>query len=131
MCSLDQRSIHAVFLWTDSQHNLPCDPSDLVYFRKRMGEDGMQKIFSYSVQMHGKAAESKVVLSDTTVQENNVSYPTDAKLAKKVIDKCNVIAQKEGLQQRQSYASNCSERPIILIIPKGLKKPEEPWANYG
>lgn len=85
------------------QHNPPCDPSDLVYFRKRMGEDGVKKIFNNSVQMHGKAAESKVVLSDTTVQENNVSYPTDAKLAKKVIDKCNAIAQKEGIQQRQSY----------------------------
>jgi transposase, IS5 family len=42
-------------------------------------------------------------LSDTTVQENNTTFPTDAKLHKKVIDRCHAIAQKEGIQQRQSY----------------------------
>nr|WKN37955.1 IS5 family transposase [Tunicatimonas sp. TK19036] len=85
------------------QHHLPCDPSDLVHFRKRMGEEGLTKIFTYSVKMHGKAAQSKSVLSDTTVQENNIAYPTDAKLAKKVLDKCNGIAKKEHISQRQSY----------------------------
>lgn len=44
-----------------------------------------------------------MVLSDTTVQENNTTFPTDAKLAKKVIDKCNKIARKEGVKQRQTY----------------------------
>ena len=44
-----------------------------------------------------------MVLSDTTVQENNTSFPTDAKLARKVIDKCNAIATEEGIQQRQTY----------------------------
>ena len=43
------------------------------------------------------------MLSDTTVQENNVTFPTDAKLAKKIIDKVNQISQKEGIKQRQSY----------------------------
>ena len=31
----------------------------------------IQKIFTYSVQIHGKAAEGKMMLSDTGVQENN------------------------------------------------------------
>jgi IS5 family transposase len=44
-----------------------------------------------------------MVLSDTTVQENNITFPTDAKLAKKIIDKVNQIAQKENIKQRQSY----------------------------
>ena len=44
-----------------------------------------------------------MVLSDTTVQENNVTFPTDAKLAKKIIDKSHKIAEKEGIKQRQSY----------------------------
>lgn len=85
------------------QHHFPCDPSDFVHFRKRIGEQGVEKIFAYSVRMHGKQAKSKMVLSDTTVQENNTTFPTDAKLAKKVIDKCNKIAKKEGVEQRQSY----------------------------
>lgn len=85
------------------QHRFPCDPSDFVHFRKRIGPEGIGKIFHYSVDIHGKSARSKMVLSDTTVQENNVTFPTDAKLAKKIIDKCNSIARKEQVKQRQTY----------------------------
>lgn len=85
------------------QHHFPCDPSDFVHFRKRIGEEGIQVIFTHSIELHGNKAKSKQVLSDTTVQENNVTYPTDSKLAKKVIDKCAKIANAEGVKQRQSY----------------------------
>lgn len=40
---------------------------------------------------------------DTTVQEKNITYPTDAKLATRVIDKCRKIAAKENVELRQSY----------------------------
>jgi IS5 family transposase len=43
------------------------------------------------------------LLSDTTVQENFTIFPTDARLYKKVIDGCNLIAKTEGLKQRQTY----------------------------
>ncbi len=86
------------------EHDFPCDPSNFVHFRKRIGEKGIEKIFGYSVKMHeSKMTKSKYVLSDTTVQENNISFPTDAKLCKKVIDLCNKIAIKEGTKQRQRY----------------------------
>jgi IS5 family transposase len=87
------------------EHKFPFDPSDFVHFRNRIGQDGIAKIFAYSVQLHGAevARKSKFVLSDTTVQENNTTFPTDAKLCKKVIDNCNKIAEKEGVQQRQRY----------------------------
>ncbi|HTO35872.1 MAG TPA: IS5 family transposase [Flavobacterium sp.] len=86
------------------QHNFPCDPSAFVHFRKRIKEKGLEKIFSYSVHMHSsKDKTSSYVLSDTTVQENNTTFPTDAKLCKKVIDYCNKIAKEEGLAQRQTY----------------------------
>ena len=42
-------------------------------------------------------------LSDTTVQENDTTFPTDAKLYKKVIDTCNRIVTTHNLPQRQSY----------------------------
>jgi IS5 family transposase len=44
-----------------------------------------------------------MVLSGTTVQENNTTFPTDAKLAKKIIDTSCQIAQMEKIVQRQSY----------------------------
>ncbi|MDR1369194.1 MAG: transposase, partial [Dysgonamonadaceae bacterium] len=86
-------------------HKFPFDPSDFVHFRKRVGEDGISKIFAYSVKLHGEEVpkKSKFVLSDTTVQENFTTFPTDAKLYKKVIDKCNKIAEKEGIAQRQKF----------------------------
>jgi len=86
------------------QHKFPFDPSDFVHFRHRIGVEGVEKIFSHSVTLHGKDVKSKMILSDTTVQENNTTFPTDAKLAKKVIDRCNAIADKEGIRQRQSYS---------------------------
>lgn len=85
------------------QHKFPCDPSDFVHFRKRLGKKGVEKIFVYSIELHGDKVKSKMVLSDTTVQENNTSFPTDAKLAKKIIDSCNRIAKTEGIKQRQTY----------------------------
>lgn len=84
-------------------HRFPCDPSDFVHFRNRIGEEGVEKIFTYSVRMHGSRFKSKRVLCDSTVQQNNITYPTDAKLYKKVIQGCNGIAGKEGVKQRQSY----------------------------
>ena len=86
------------------RHKFPCDPSDFVHFRKRIGEEGVNIIFRHSVTLHGKDAEEKLVVSDTTVQGNNTTFPTDAKLYKKVIDRCVSIVKVEGLPLRQSYS---------------------------
>lgn len=88
------------------EHKFPFAPSDFVHFRNRIGESGVSKIFAYSVKLHGEEVvkQSRFVLSDTTVQENDTTFPTDAKLCKKVIDKCNKIAKKEGIHQRQTYS---------------------------
>lgn len=40
---------------------------------------------------------------DSTAQEKNITYPTDAKLHKKIIDKCVKKAKKEGIALRGSY----------------------------
>ena len=79
------------------------DPSEFVHFRKRLKEEGLEFLLSQSVALHPKAKNEKEVQIDTTVQEKNITFPTDAKLAKKVIDNCTKIAQKEGVKQRQTY----------------------------
>ena len=55
------------------------------------------------MDIKGKEVEkkSKLVLSDKTFQQNNTTFPTDAKSWKKVIDKCNKIAEEEGIGQRR------------------------------
>jgi IS5 family transposase len=85
------------------QKNGPFDPSEFVHFRKRIGEEGAEKLLKLSIKLFGKDALEKEVLIDTTVQEKNITYPTDTKLHKKIIDKCNKIAEKECLEIRQSY----------------------------
>jgi len=86
------------------QHRPPCDPSDLVHFRKRIGAEGVQRIFQLSVELHSdKISSSNDLLVDTTVQEKNISFPTDAKLHRKIVAKCNAIAAAENANLRQSY----------------------------
>ena len=36
------------------EHRFPFDPSDFVHFRKRIGAAGFEKIFQYSVRLHGE-----------------------------------------------------------------------------
>jgi IS5 family transposase len=84
------------------EHKFPCDPSDFVHSRRRIGEIGVEKIFAYRVKLHGAALplQAQFVLSDTTVHGN---FTTDAKLCKKVIDKSNDIAKKACIKQCQKY----------------------------
>lgn len=93
------------------EHRFPFDPSDFVHFRQRVGEEGIGKIFAYSVKLHGRsvAKHSKLSLSDTTVQQNNTTFPTDARLRKNVIDRCNAIAVKEGVPQRRRYTRESAQ----------------------
>ena len=53
--------------------------------------------------LHPEAKNEREIQIDTTVQEKNIIFPTDSKLAKKVIDNCTKIAEREGVRQRQTY----------------------------
>ena len=85
------------------QNKQPFDPSEFVHFRKRLKENGLEFLLSQSVALHPEAKNEKEVQIDTTVMEKNITFPTDAKLAKKVIDNCTKIAEFEGIKQRQTY----------------------------
>lgn len=100
------------------EHKFPFTPSDFSHFRKRVSQAGFAKIFAYSVKIHGEdiGRKAKFVLSDTTVQENNATFPTGAKLCRKVIDKCNKIAKKEGIVQRQTYTREFLPYKVFCTI---------------
>jgi len=81
----------------------PCVATELVEFRKRIGEVGVELIFKESIRINGKDGDDDNLSGDTTVQEKNITYPSDDKLYKKIIVKCQNIADKEALTLRQSY----------------------------
>ena len=85
----------------EMQWGAPCEPSDLVHFRHRIGEAGMQLILAVSIQLHGPKGGEKEVVIDTTVQEKNVTHPTDTKLYRKVIARCWKLADREQIQLRR------------------------------
>ena len=70
------------------QWEFPCAASELVHFRKRIGEAGMEKIFQASVALFGKKALEDDVVVDTTVQEKDITFPTDTKLRVKAMERC-------------------------------------------
>ena len=107
------------------QPAFPCHPTELVKFRQRIGKEGVEEIFAMSVSLHGQAAEEKEVIVDTTVQEKNVTYPTDGKLAIRMIHHLHKIAKEEGIQLRRTYVKEIKEHRIKLRYfrhPKKIKK---------
>ena len=91
----------------------PCVATELVEFRKRIGTEGVELIFKESIRINGKDSNDDTLSGDTTVQEKNITYPTDDKLYKKIIDKCLIIAEKEQIELRQSYKYTIKKLSII------------------
>lgn len=104
------------------QNSLPCHATELVKFRKRIGVNGVRKIFQMSVSLHGEAKEETTVNIDSTVQEKNITYPTDAKLAIKIITRCNKLAKLHGIQQRRTYVKEVKALRIDLRFYRHVKK---------
>lgn len=95
------------------QYEKPFDPSEFVHFRKRIGESGAEKLLKLSISLfEAEEVNEKEVLVDTTVQEKNITFPTDTKLHKKIIDGCKKISEKEGIKLRQSYKRTISQLMI-------------------
>ena len=67
------------------------------------GRDAFGMAQGKSIFSKGVPGTFGKVQVDSTAQEKNITFPTDAKLRKRVIDKCNNIAKKENVIQRQTY----------------------------
>lgn len=96
------------------QRRLPCHSTELVHFRKRIGAEGVERIFRMSVGLHGRAALEDTVHIDTTVQEKNITYPTDSKLAIRIINRLNKIGKAHGISQRRTFVKEVKSLRLAI-----------------
>jgi IS5 family transposase len=90
-------------------HDLPIDPSSMTRWRKRLDKIETEVLLKETIET---AFRTKALLRkdvervniDTTVQEKNVAYPTDARNYNKARKLLVRIAKKRGIELRQSYA---------------------------
>lgn len=115
----------------------PCASSELIHFRKRIGKEGIELIFQESISVNNEEdAEDHhhdTAFIDSTVQEKNITYPTDAKLHKKIVKKVLGIVKKLGLPLRQSYTfvlKGIYRDNVSEIIPITGRKPSRQTGVY-
>lgn len=100
------------------QWGTPCEPSELTHFRNRIGTEGGEKILASSIAVHGEKALEEEVVVDTTTQEKNITFPTDTKLAAKIVKTGVRLAQRNNIVLRQSYARTI---PKLLLAQRGRR----------
>jgi IS5 family transposase len=101
------------------QWGAPCEASELVHFRHRIGPDGAERILQASIAVHGAKALEKEVVVDTTAQEKAITFPTDTKLQAKIVRLGVKIASRAGVRLRQSYVRTV---PKLLQAQRGRRQ---------
>src|SRR4030043_450928 len=80
--------------------------------------EGLQKIFKLSIDIHGDKIKEEEISIDTTVQEKNITFPTDMKLYKKIILYCLKMAKEENIKLRRSYTRTMKK---LIFLQRGKK----------
>lgn len=94
--------------FTHMQHEVPVDPSSLSRWRKRVGAQRLEQLLQETIALAVRekqlpAKDLAQLTVDTTVQEKNITYPTDSKLLHTAIRKLVRAATERGVRLRQSY----------------------------
>ncbi len=90
------------------EHRLPIDPSSLVRWRKRIGEEGMEWLLTKTIEAaksSGAVSQRSMqqVIVDTTVMEKAIARPTDSRLLETARMQLVKQAVREGIVLRQNY----------------------------
>src|SRR5215216_518922 len=93
---------------TSFEHELPCHPTSLVRWRRRLGAAGVEKLLTETLstakrEQALRESEIRRVNVDTTVQEKAIAFPTDARLYHKARRALVRAAVATGIDLRQSY----------------------------
>jgi transposase, IS5 family len=90
------------------EHELPCHPTSLVKWRRRLGAAGVEKLLTETLstaKREGALGEREIkrVNVDTTVQEKAIAFPTDARLYHKARRSLVRMAGSASIPLRQTY----------------------------
>ena len=94
--------------YTHMQHDCPIHPTSMTKWRNRVGAERLEALLNETIALavrekHLPKKDLERVTVDTTVQEKNITYPTDSKLLHKAIVKLGDAAKAHGIELRQSY----------------------------
>ena len=107
------------------QWKFPCNPTSLTKFRNRIGSDGFEKILSVSIAMHQEKITEDEMCIDTTVQEKNITFPTDAKQYQKIHHHLLKIARAEHIVLTRTYEKEVKRLKLYTRFaghPKNRKR---------
>ena len=90
------------------EHELPINASSMTRWRKRIGEAGAEELLKETIKagLKLKAVKTfqlKRVNIDTTVQEKEIRFPTDARLYDRARQRLVDFAKERGIKLRQNY----------------------------
>jgi transposase, IS5 family len=90
------------------QHELPFERTSMTRWRQRVGEEKLEALLQESLFVAvrlgaAKPADFTQVIVDTTLQEKNAAFPTEAKLAHRAHERLVRLAEKHDVELRQSY----------------------------
>jgi IS5 family transposase len=92
----------------------PCDASQVVRFRRAIGEDGLEQLLKATIECAVeikavKPAELERVIVDSTVQEKAIAHPVDSRLLEIARHKVVSAARRAGITLKQTYAREGKE----------------------
>jgi IS5 family transposase len=90
------------------EHKLPINPSSMTRWRKRIGEAGAEELLKETIEAGlklkvVKSFQLKRVNIDTTVQEKEIRFPTDARLYDRARQRLVDFAKDRKIKLRQNY----------------------------
>ena len=99
------------------EHEVPIDPSSMTRWRNRLGEAGAEQMLRETIEAGlrlkaVKKSQLRRVNVDTTVQEKDVRFPTDARLYDRSRERLVAAAGERGIVLRQTY-SRLGKRALL------------------
>ena len=102
------------------EHKPPIHPSSMTRWRKRIGDAGAEELLKETIEagLKLKAVKPSQLMRvnvDTTVQEKEIRFPTDARLYERARERLAKAAKERGIDLRQNYNRNAKK----LLLMQG------------